>query len=146
MAQEGDVLLLQTLDDGNIIVEGGLVEMTDSLETAILLSMYGGNEADDGQNPAENWWGNIAETEPSKKYRSETQFLTNSLPANSVNRIRVEDAAVRDLQWLLDTGIAIAVDVTVVLPGSNLFRIFGVVETPNQSIAFDVEVNGGPSQ
>ncbi len=145
MAQQGDVLLSQTLDDGEISVVGGVVEMTDDLQTAILLSMFGGNEDDDGQNATANWWGNIAETEPSKTYRSETQFLTNFLPANSVNRIRVEDAAVRDLQWMLDDGVAIAVEVTVVLPGNNLYRIFGVVETETKSTAFDVEVNGGPS-
>lgn len=146
MAQEGDVLLFQTLDDGDINVVDGVVEMTDDLRTAILLSMFGGNENDNGQDVAANWWGNLAETEPSKTYRSETQFLTNSLPANSFNRTRVEDAAVRDLQWMLDDGVAIAIDVTVVLPGSNLYRIFGVVETETKSTAFDVEVNGGPTQ
>lgn len=144
MAQEGDVLLFQTLDDGDISVEGGIVEMTGDLRTAILLSLFGGNDTDNGQDTALNWWGNLSENSKPEQYRSETQYLVKLLPPNSINRIRVEDAARRDLQWFLDESVAIAVDIAVTLPGGNLYRIFGVVETETQSTAFDVEVNGGP--
>jgi hypothetical protein len=48
MSQEGDVHLFQTVNDGDICVVGGLVEMSSGLDTAAYISLFGGNEQDDG--------------------------------------------------------------------------------------------------
>lgn len=100
MQQQGDVLLFQTDDDGDIFVSGGLVTMTGGLETAVYLSLFGGNE--DGSQ----WWGNVTETELSKKYISETQNLLLLLPITSANLLRIEDAVKRDLAWIPEGGFA----------------------------------------
>ena len=112
--QQGDVLLFQTEDDGDIRVsDEGLVEMTGGLETAVYLSLFGGNE--DGSE----WWGNVGETEPSKKYVSETQNLLLILPVTSANILRVEDAVKRDLQWILDGGFAKTLKISSEVKGLN---------------------------
>jgi phage gp46-like protein len=105
MSQQGDVLLFQTTDGGDVIIENGMMEMTGSFETALYLSLYGGNEDDDG-TPTNNWWGNIDETEPSKEYHSNTQHIIDGLPASSANLRRLEDAMLVDLAWFEDEGIA----------------------------------------
>ncbi len=122
--QQGDVLLFQTLDDGNINVENGIVDMTGGFETAAYLSLFGGNEDDDGAagNPF-TWWGNITEIDVSKKYVSETQNLLHSIPATSGNLLRVEAAASRDLAWFLNDNIASKVSVISTIPGLNKVKL-----------------------
>ena len=47
MNQEGDVLLFQTNDEGDIESIDGVVTMSGGLETMFYLSIFGGNEDDD---------------------------------------------------------------------------------------------------
>ena len=122
--QEGDVKLYQTNDDGDISVTNGLIEMSGGLETAAYLSLFGGNEDDDGiSGNVETWWGNLSETEKSHKYISETQNLLESLPITSANLLRVEDAAKRDLAWFKDEGVATNVSVTASILGLNMIKL-----------------------
>jgi phage gp46-like protein len=118
VGQNGDVYLFQTIDDGEMDIENGIVTMSAGLDTAVYLSLFGGNYEDDGsyQNQYE-WWGNRSETIPSHKYRSETQALLRSIPISSGNIIRMEAVAVRDLNWILEERIADKIDVTVTIPG-----------------------------
>jgi phage gp46-like protein len=122
--QEGDVHLFQTNDDGDINVVEGLVEMGGGLETAAYLSMFGGNIDDDVRDGNDlNWWGNLDENRESYQYRSETQNLTESIPATPVNLNRIEEAVKRDLQWFVTDNVATSVDVIVSLPRLNTVKI-----------------------
>lgn len=123
MEQQGDVLLFQGNDNGDIIVEDGLVRMSGGLETAVYLSLFGGQEQDDGResNPL-NWWGNLGEV-PERQYRSETQYLLRSLVAIPANLRRLEDAARRDLAWMLSTGAALEIVIGASMPELNRVRL-----------------------
>lgn len=112
----GDVLLFQTLDDGDICIENGLVQMTESFEAAVYLSLFGGNI--DGE-----WWGNRDIDDPVFKQVSRTQSLLMSLPAITSNLVRVQGAVKSDLKWLLDQGIASSVEVVLVMPKLNKIQI-----------------------
>ena len=128
MSQEGDVLLYQTVDNGDVIVENGLIRMTGSFETAVYLSLFGGNEDDDGRaDNAFNWWGNIDEVDTANQLRSETQNLLQSIPATSGNLLKIEDAASRDLKWFIDKKIASSVEVTATIPAINKILITIVI-------------------
>ncbi len=122
--QKGDVLLFQTLDDGDISVVDGITEMTAGFETAAYLSLFGGNEADDGR-PGNllTWWGNVGETDVAKRQVSETQHLIGSIPATSSNLLKIEVAAGRDLQWFLDLDVASEVTVVATIPTLNRVNI-----------------------
>lgn len=138
MEQQGDVRLFQTLDDGDITVEGGITEMSGGLETAAYLSLFGGNEEDDGSADSPfQFWGNLSETQPEKKYRSETQHLLRALPAVTSNLIRVEDAAKRDLQWFLDPGVATSVTVVASIPGVNKVRFLVNIDADGEEIQIE---------
>jgi len=118
--QQGDVLLYQTVNDGDIIVNGGLVQMTGGLDTACYLSLFGGNEQDDGlPDNAVQWWGNVDEAEPSRRQRSETQYLLRSIPATTGNLQRVKDAVERDLAWLREQSVARELVVAISMPALN---------------------------
>lgn len=140
--QQGDVVLFQTTDDGEITVEDGLVEMSGGLETAAYLSLFGGNEDDDSsQDNPFGWWGNIdAETE-ARSYVSRTQNILQSLPLSSANLRRVEDAATADLQWFLSEGVASSVSVAVSVPGLNKIAFVISIEANGEESSFTFTEN-----
>ena len=123
-SQQGDILLEQTVNDGEISVVNGVVTMTGSFETAAYLSLFGGNEDDDGrvENSAA-WWGNLSEADPDFRYTSETQNLLQALPAVTSNLRKIKEAVKRDLAWFLNKGIASSVDVVVSVPALNRVQI-----------------------
>ena len=120
MIQQGDVTLFQTNDDGDITVTNGIVEMSGGLETAAYLSLFGGNEDDAGLTDIVNtWWANLDEIDPTFQFRSETQHLLEALAATTGNLRRIEDAAIKDLAWFIEKGVASEVTVTASMPGLN---------------------------
>ena len=142
MNQQGDVFLFQTSDGGDITIEDGLVEMSGGLETAAYLSLFGGNEDDDGRETSPHtWWGNLGETDPALMYRSETQHLVQSLPATSNNLRRVEDAAKRDLDWLISKKVASTVRIVASIPRVNTVRIQIFIEADGLESTFDFVEN-----
>ena len=119
-----DVLLFETNDNGEIEIEDGLVTLTPSFDSAVYLSLFGGNWADDGsQNNRQTWWGNLDEQATANQYRSETQYLLGTIPATTGNLKRIEDAASRDLQWLIEENAASSLAVSASLPGLNRVKI-----------------------
>lgn len=142
MAQQGDVLLIQTNDDGEITVVNGVAEMTGGFETAVYLSLFGGNEDDDGrsENPLK-WWGNLDEVDPVLKYISKTQNILQALPATSANLKRVEDAIKEDLQWLLDKNVASSVTVAANIPALNKLKIVVEIEARGEESRFEFTEN-----
>ncbi len=120
-----DVRLFQTLDGGEIELKNGQLVTSDGLAEAAYLSMFGGNESDGGlkaDNP-QQWWGNVEERNPDRRYRSETQNLIRTLPATSSNLRRLEDAAKRDLAWFM-LEIADSLDVVATIPRLNWVDLF----------------------
>jgi phage gp46-like protein len=132
-----DVLLRQTNDGGDIIAEAGLLRMSEGLETAAFLSMFGGNELDAGDTDStEQWWGNIGETEAARTYRSETQFLIKSLPTIPANLLRIEQAGARDLAWMVEAGVAKSVAVSARIPALNSVAVDVTIDTLLREVTF----------
>ena len=122
--QQGDVLLKNTGDGGEITIENGVVKMTGRFDTAAYLSTHGGNLDDGGESDTtKTWWGNIDENIPERKYRSKTQYRLKSLPAISANIPKIQNAVDDDLQWFLDTKAASSVLSEVTLPARNRVQI-----------------------
>lgn len=115
-----DVLLRQTNDGGEIVFVDGVVEQTDGFEVAAYLSLFGGNEDDDGRPGSSlGYWGNLLEGEERFKLVSRTQHLLRSIPLTTANISRLRQAAIADLAWFLTTNIASTVDVAVQVTGLN---------------------------
>ena len=142
MSQQGDVSLFQTNDNGDISVTNGIVRMDSGLETSAYLSLFGGNEKDDGRkdNP-DRWWGNIDEEIPARKYVSETQNLLRGIAATSGNLRRIEDAALRDLQWMIDEKIASSVEVATSIPAVNRLKLVVTIEAIGEESRFEFTEN-----
>jgi hypothetical protein len=141
--QEGDVLLYQTLDDGEMNIVDGITELTPTFDTMVYLSLFGGNVDDPGgSDTTKQWWGNFGEPEASKQYRSETQYLLRSLPMTSANLKRLEKAATRDLtRDFLDTGIASEVSVEVSIERLNWVKISATINALGERSTFTFTEN-----
>ena len=118
--QQGDVRLFQTNDNGDILVENGLVEMDGGLETAVYLSLFGGNFDDSGAQDSPQWWGGIDEN---MGYRSETQYLLHSLVAIPSNLLLLSDAVKRDLAWMITDNVVTSISVEVGMPAVKRVNI-----------------------
>lgn len=135
-----DVKLFQTGDGGNITINTNQdVELTGGFETDFYLSLFGGNQDDDGSvGNKNNWWGNLTENDPIYQFRSKTQNLLVSLPLVSGNLRRIEDAAKYDIQSYIDIGSVDSIDVTVSIIGKRAvsIKIDAFVDGNNISITF----------
>jgi phage gp46-like protein len=142
-----DARLIHTADGGEIEFVNGVLTLDDGLLTAAYLSLFGGNTADSGlaADDRRQWWGNLTEPDPRRRYRSETQYLLRSIPATPNNLKRVQAAAERDLAWMLEL-IASTVSVRVTIPGVNRVRIAGniVVDDSPYQFAFSNEWRAVP--
>ena len=142
MAQEGAVKLFQTIDDGEINVVNGVIDMSSGLDTSVYLSLWGGNEDDNGSdNNPFTFWGNLDETDKAKKQISETQYLLQSIPAIPANLLRIEQAAGRDLNWLLENKIASSVIIAVSIPALNRIKIVVTIEANGMESSFEFVEN-----
>ncbi len=152
-AQAGDVALIQTFEGPDLVTDPGRVEftievvnglmtMTPDFDTAIKLSLFGGEKEDDGSpgNPA-TWWGNLTETSDALQYRSRTQYLLNTVPATSGNLKKIEDAARLDLAWFLDTNTANSLDVSAIIPALNRVTISGTIRADGIETKFSFTEN-----
>lgn len=111
-----DILLSVSPDGGDITLKNGEPTMTDTLTSAAILSLIGGNEDDPGlSDKSRSWWGNSGE-KADFQYRSRTQHLLATLPKTSGNLARIEEAALEDLAWLSRYGVTCAAAASLPIP------------------------------
>jgi phage gp46-like protein len=105
---EGDLLLEDTPDGGDIRIENNLFVSDRSFNTAVYLSLFGGNKDDNGKvKNNKTWWGNTLEgTAENEKLVSRFQAIIFGLPMTTKNIQEAESAARLDLKWVIDEGIA----------------------------------------
>ena len=122
---QGDVLLFQSNDGGNITIEtNDDVKLTGGFETDFFMSLFGGNQDDDGSvNNKNNWWANLMEDDPAFQFRSRTQNLLINLPLVSGNLRKIEDAVKIDLKSYVGLGAITELTVAVSIPGPRRVRI-----------------------
>ncbi len=137
-----DARLFHTRDGGEMLWENGEPELSsDGLETAVYLSLFGGNYDDSGlsKDDARQWWGNLTEESPENTYRSKTQSLLASLPPTAANARLIVASAESDLNWLVSTGVAKSVSVAVRVPSRNRVDITVLVLIDAESKTFRFE-------
>jgi phage gp46-like protein len=142
-----DVRLYQTPDGGEIDFANGLAIMADGVESSVYLSLFGGNENDGGgdADASKQFWGNLSESDPARRYRSETQALLRSIPLVPANLQRIQDAAVRDLAWLKDSKLSDSVTVRATIPALNSLKLEVRVEIDGKLYPFSFVESGKKS-
>ena len=126
-----DIALRQTVDGGDICVQAGVVETDGGLVTSAYLSLFNGS----------GWWGDVLETDPSFQYPSRLEQLISGLPATTGNLQRLSDAAVQDLNYLVDVSAASEVTATATMPGVDRIMISGVINAVGEETDFQFVSN-----
>ena len=122
---QGDILLRETLDGGDIAIENGLFVSDKQFSTAVYLSLFGGNKNDNGKvnNNDEYWLNYLSDITESEKLRSRFQFIIDGLPMSVKNIREAEKAAAMDLQWFIDEKIADEIFTYCQTTGKNRFNL-----------------------
>ena len=110
----------------DIVRDGGNIQTSDLLETAVLISLFTRQRAreddvlpDSRSGNREGWWADAYSEIEDNNIGSRLWFLSREkLTTNTLNRAKTYSAEA--LQWLIDDGIADAVDVETERQGSML--------------------------
>lgn len=141
-----DVLIINrpegSVEFGVEIVNGQMT-MTDTFDSAVKLSLWGGNQLDDGSAQSdEGWWGNLLENQPERKMISKTQNLLRALPLTSSSLRQIEEAVAADLAWFVSSGIASSVEnIRATIPAVDRVKIDGDVNAVGTEASFHFTEN-----
>lgn len=133
--QDGDVLLFQTLDDGDIFIKDGIVKMTGGLETAVYLSLF---------SPVD-WFCNELANTPDERLTSRTDAFIANNTQSSKNYQLLTQAVEEDLKWLTKNNIANSVGVSVSSDGLNRVMISVSIEQDSGSTNYDIQADWSAS-
>ena len=131
--QEGDVLLFQTLNDSDMSITDGIVQMTQGLETAVYLSLF---------SPVDTYLNEAAETNDEKLF-SQAEAIIQNKPQSSKNYQLLVQAVNADLKWLVTNGNANSIDTSVSSDGLNRVIISITIEQDSGSTNITLPVEWG---
>jgi phage gp46-like protein len=122
---EGDLLLYETVDDGELAIENGLFVSDRQFSSAVYLSLLGGNQDDPGKvENNKTWWGNHLDSiAKNEKIVSRFQAIITGLTMTVKNIREAEAAAELDLQWFKDEKIADEITATIKSTGKHEFNL-----------------------
>lgn len=123
------------------IADSGLVSLTRGVQSAIVLSLAGGNE-EDLNIPAtdrKQWWGNLTLPEPSR-LRGETLAMLRRGPVHSGNLSKLIQAAERDIEWLVAAGHLADAVVAATIQAQR--RVQLIISTPEGAVRVSMRFAG----
>ncbi len=120
----GDVQIVSTSDGADIVLEKGLIKDCRNFDTAVFLSLLGGNDEDLNRRPKETWWGNLIEgTREIEWITSEFGAMIKGFPLTSGNLRKAKDACNRDLEWIISEGGADEIEVELKAESSQRLNL-----------------------
>lgn len=89
------------LESGDIEVMNSIITEDNTLESAVFLSLYGGNLRDSSRPSDDNiqWWGNTV-AEPEEQYRSKFQWTVDNIAITTGTLTQIGQAVRHDLAWI----------------------------------------------
>ena len=129
-------MLEDTPDFGEIKIENGLFVNDQTFNTAVYLSLFGGNANDNGKvKNKQTWWGNtLPGTMENEKMVSRFQAVVTGLPMTTKNILQAEAAAELDLKWIIAESIADKIKATGKSAGKNKFEIAVEIKSHGDTI------------
>ena len=123
---QGDLMLIETPDGGDCVLNDGLFAADLAFGTAVYISLFGGNKADAGAvKNKDTWWGNtLPGVLEKEKIVSRFQNFIHVMPMTVKNIKDAREMASLDLKWIIDEGIADEVIVDTRSEGINRLRLF----------------------
>jgi phage gp46-like protein len=145
---EGDILLAETPDGGDFVMQDGLLVSDTNYSTPIYLSLFGGNKDDSGViKTNKTWWGNtLRNTKNNEKLISRFQYIIHSMPLTVKNIKNAEAAAVLDLAWMVEEGLADKVEASGSTAGKNRFHLeIDLIKSGTSIFIYNFDTKWGPN-
>lgn len=136
-----DVKVYGTNDDGEVNITAAGVELSSGIDTAVYISLFGGNAQDSGnEGDDKEWWGNVDE-DSGYRIRSRFQHLFDKNAPVPSSLGKLEDAATADLKWLTDDGLAESVSVSASLSAPKKILLTVTIKIDGESHQFSYPLN-----
>jgi phage gp46-like protein len=122
---EGDALLYETVDGGELKIDDGIFVFDKQFLTAVYLSLFGGNKDDSGKiKNNKEWWGNMLNgIYENEKLKSRFQYIITGFPMTVKTIKEAETAALVDLEWFTKEKIADEINIYGQAAGKNRFNL-----------------------
>jgi phage gp46-like protein len=122
---EGDALLYETVDGGELKVDDGIFVSDKQFSTAVYLSLFGGNKDDSSKiKNNKEWWGNMLNgIYENEKLKSRFQYIITGFPMTVKTIKEAEKAVFIDLEWFIKDKIADEINVYSQTAGKNRFNL-----------------------
>jgi len=142
-----DVILCETGNGADFIFESKGFKLTEGISNQVYIGLFGGNiggeerDREDSPDTEQNfdWFGNdlFFDPEIDFKFNSELETLLMQIALNSAGRIRIEETAEGDLDFMSEFG---SVEVTAEIIEIDKLKIFVKIQQPenqeNQVFSF----------
>lgn len=115
-----DIYLQSTSGIADMVIVNGLPQLTDGLDNAVYLSLF-----------MPDWWGNDS-SDDDQKYDSEIPRIMAEQALTNQTRLDIIEEAKKSLQWLLDIGIASAIDARAEIPEIGRINLAVTITEPEQ--------------
>lgn len=113
-----DLLMIETGEGGDIVLEGNDLLQDYNFETMIYLSLFGGY----------SYWANGVALEGTQEFTSLTERTMQEVSLNSAGRLKIENAVKSDLSFL-----------TEAIPGTTLSVVAKIVS--DDKIEIEIKIN-----
>lgn len=130
----GDVRLTLDENGADIIIKDGLIQDCRDFDTAVMLSLFGGNKDDENGMAKKTWWGNlIPGTRREEWMQSEFAAMITGYPMTGVNLRKASNAATRDLAWAKNIAGADSVSVSLYAENQDRIKLTAEIMQEKQS-------------
>jgi len=121
MNYDGDLKLIPTDDGGDILLQNGQPVMEQGLSTAVYITLFSGD-----------WWAN-AVSEEAEKLGSELETVFSRTLSNQT-RLDAEEYARQALKWMLDSGIAVSIEVEATILAGGTLGLSVRITQPDETV------------
>lgn len=129
---QGDPRLVIDEDGADLDFQAGQPVMDRGIENSVLLSLF----------TEKDWVGNALVDKPTQKFGGKfLEAVKQPITATALNDIR--NAALSDLNWMLETGLAEEIDISVRNPVSTRLKVLIVVKPPKSDLEVFLLTNNG---
>ena len=129
---QGDPRIVIDEDGAELEFQAGQPVMDRGIENSVLLSLF----------TSSDWIGNTLVDKPTQRFGG--KFLASvDQPITATALTDIRNAILSDLNWMIETGLAEEIDVSVRNPQANKLKILVVVKPPKSDLEVFLLTNNG---
>lgn len=126
---DGDPILIDNGDGGDLVIVNGQPEMDDGLQNAVFISLF----------TDKSWWANSILPD-NEQTTSELSTLDRSVLTNKT-RLDAEEYARQALSWMVSDGLASKISVSAEIVAIGVLGLIITIEQPGKQSTVRYKIN-----